>query len=205
MQWWSSWMHRVIALGAPGVGAVVLLHGPALLVSLGMVVSFFVTFAHLARSDDGETTPSSRAICLSIVRTSACVVTVVCCVGLALSFHPAAGLLLVGGLSATTPPVRRRGLSLASLAPPGLVRGAAPATLGANDIKDLTDAELQRAWRHTARVLVRATDPTRRLDLVITRQHLLDEVWTRDRAALEQWVADGARAHDGTSRFFDSA
>jgi hypothetical protein len=198
-------MHRVIALGAPGVGAVVLLHGPTLLVSLVMVASFFVTFAHLARSDDGPAPQSGRAICRSIVRTTACVVTIFCCVGLALSFHPAAGLLLVGGLGATCPPVRQRGLRLAGLAPTDLVRGAGHATLGGSDVKDLTDAELQRAWCHTAHVLRCATDPTRRLSVVIIRQHLLDEVWTRDRAALEQWVADGARAHDGTSPFFDSA
>ena len=198
-------MHRVIALGAPGVGAVVLLHGPTLLVSLAMVVSFFVTFAHLARSDDGETTPSGRAIGLSIVRTSACVVTIACCVGLAGSFHLVAALLLVGGLAVTSPPLQQRAQRLAWLAPDGPSRGAALATPDANLIEDLTDAELQRAWCHTAHVLVRATDPTRRLDLVITRQHLLDEVWTRDRAALEQWVADGARAHDGTSRYFDAS
>jgi len=198
-------MHRVIALGAPGVGAVVLLHGPALLVSLVMVASFFVTFAHLARSDDGEAPPSGRATCRSIARTTACVVTIFCCVGLALSFYPAAGLLLVGGLGATSPPVRERGLRLAGLTPTDLARGAAPATLGANLVEDLTDAELQRAWCHTAHALRCTTDPTRRLRVVITRQHLLDEVWTRDRAALERWVADGARTRDGTSRFFDSA
>jgi hypothetical protein len=200
-------MHRVIALGAPGVGAVVLLHGPTLLVSLAMVASFFVTFAHLARSDDGEAPPSGRAIFRSIVRTTACVVTIFCCVGLALSFHPAAGLLLVAGLGATSPPLRQRGLRglrVARLTPTDLFRGAARTTLGASDIKDLTDAELQRAWCHTAHVLRCATDPTRRLSVVIVRQHLLDEVWTRDRAALEQWVANGARAHDVPSRYFDS-
>jgi hypothetical protein len=196
-------MHRVIALGAPGVGAVVLLHGPTLLVSLVMMASFFVTFAHLARSDDGETTPSGRAVCASIVRTTACVVTIACCVGLAVSLHLAAALLLVGGLTVTSPPVRQRTARLAGLAPTEPGRGAAPATRDAKDIKDLTDAELRHAWCHTAQVLRCASDPTRRLDLVIIRQHLLDEVWTRDRAALERWVANGARAHDGISRYFD--
>jgi hypothetical protein len=196
-------MHRVIALGAPGVGAVVLLRGPTLLVSLVMMVSFFVTFAHLARSDDGGTTSSGRAVCASIVRTTACVVTIVCCVGLAVSFHLAAALLLVGGLTVTSPPLRQRAARLGGLVPNDPSRGAAPTTRDSKGIKDLTDAELQRAWCHTAHVLGCATDPTRRLDLVIIRQHLLDEVWTRDRAALERWVADGARAHDGTSRYFD--
>jgi hypothetical protein len=202
MQRWLSWMHRVIALGAPGVGAVVLLHGPTLVVSLVMIVSFFVTFAHLARSDDGERT-SGRAVFASIVRTTACVVTVLCCVGLAESLHPAAALLLVGGLTVTSPPLRERAARLAGLAPIEPIPGAPPAPRDVNAVKDLTDAELQRAWCHTAYVLRCTTDPTRRLDLVIIRQHLLDEVWTRDRAALERWVADGARAHDRPSRYFD--
>jgi hypothetical protein len=204
MQRWSPWMHRVIGLGAPGVGAVILLRGTTLLVSLVMLALFVVTFAHLARSDDVAAVPRTRALCCSILRVSACVVTIVCCVSLTVSFHPAAGLLLVAGLAATSPPVRQRTARLAVPGSGAPGRGAAAARPELVGIRHFSDAELQHAWCHTSRVLVGATDPTRRLDLVITRQHLLDEVWKRDRAALEQWVADGARAYDGTSRYFDS-
>jgi hypothetical protein len=204
MHGWLSWMHRVIALGAPGVGVVVLLHGPTLVVSLAMLTLFVVTFAHLARSDEGPATPRTRSVCTSIVRISACVVTVVCCASLAVAFHPAAVLLLAAGLAATAPPVRQRTARLAVLAPRGPSRSGAPVPPELVGIKHFTDAELQHAWGHTSHVLGCATDPGRRLDLVVIRQHLLDEVWKRNRTALEQWVADGARAHDGTSRYFDS-
>jgi len=204
MQGWVSWMHRVIALGAPGVGAVVLLHGPTLLVSLVMLAVFVVAFAHLARSADEESTPRTRAMCASIARMSACVVTVACCLSLAVSFHPAAGLLLMVALTATIPPVRLRAARLGVPASTPPSRGAAPVPPDLVGIRHFSDAELQHAWCHTSRVLVGASDRTRRLDLVITRQHRLDEVWKGDRAALEQWVAGGARAHDGTPRYFDS-
>lgn len=46
-------------------------------------------------------------------------------------------------------------------------------------LEHLTDRELHRAWAHTTRTLASMPDLGRRLAIVITRQHLLDELTAR--------------------------
>ncbi|SED12895.1 hypothetical protein SAMN04489844_3733 [Nocardioides exalbidus] len=58
-------------------------------------------------------------------------------------------------------------------------RRRAPGPDSGTGLGRLTDRELVRAWEHTSRYLATDLEPTRRLTLVITRQHLLDELRER--------------------------
>jgi len=67
----------------------------------------------------------------------------------------------------------------------------------------LTDTELCRAWHHTSNALATIAEPSRRLAVVITREHLLNEILRRDRVAVEAWATCGEHARNGHVQYFD--
>ncbi len=68
-------------------------------------------------------------------------------------------------------------------------------------VREMTDAELCHAWRHSFVSLERARGAHRRALVVQTRQLLLDEVEARHPAGLRAWLSSGARAAGGPDRF----
>lgn len=137
-----------------------------------------------------------------------------------LSPHVAAALLASVALGLTAPTLRRRiGLARPGPAPRTPQHRAAPpawadrglsddATAGADDAglaerpaPGLTTAELCRAWRHSFVALRGARTPGERARLAALRQSYLDEIESRDPAAMQAWFASGARAASGPERF----
>lgn len=77
---------------------------------------------------------------------------------------------------------------------------ATPA-VAADDLRDLSDAELCRAWRRSFLALMSAADPAGHEVVVLHRQALLDEMEQRDPAGLQAWLSSGARAASGPERY----
>lgn len=67
----------------------------------------------------------------------------------------------------------------------GSGRAARPTRAVPTGLEHLTDHELHHAWTHTTRTMASMSDPGRRLAVVITRQHLLDELTARGRSRAE--------------------
>lgn len=200
---WSSWVTRTILVGSVGVCAAMLLWGPLHLVVVGVPVSLLVAVAHFLCRGDHEGRARGWTLWRSVLRVSMCVTGLILTVSVTAALSPALGLLVVVTLAATTPPVCRRLRRFRSAGPPEPPGSLELPALLKPPAGLLSDAELCQAWRRSSDELRRTRDAGRRLALVTTRQLLLDEVWTRHRHELEAWVACGARAHDGTQRFFD--
>lgn len=191
---WSSWVTGTTVVGSIGVCAGTLLWGPSRLVALGVPVALVVAVAHFLSRGDHAGRARGPMLWRSIVRVSMCATALLMSLSLIAALSSALCLLALLGLGSTTPPVRKHLQRLGVAQPPE------PQAR----LRSLSDAELCHEWRRSSHHLTRTRDVTRRLELVITRQHLLDEAWTRNRDELEAWVACGARARDGTHRFFDA-
>ena len=68
-------------------------------------------------------------------------------------------------------------------------------------VRQMSDAELCRAWRRSFVALHQARSLRVRALVVQTRQLLLDEVEARYPAGLQAWLGSGARAAGGPDRF----
>lgn len=200
MQRWTSWMTRTTALGALGTCAAAVVWGPWKVAILLAMTSVVTTFTVLVVADD------QRALLrwgtwTRIARIAVCATTLLASVSLVAQLAPALGLLAASAWAVTTPPVLER---LSACTGRGRVVDLPGVRQDPPGPTSLSDEDLCRAWLRTSHDLDTIVDPERRLALVIARQHLLDEVWTRDRKALEEWVACGARAEHGASRrYFD--
>lgn len=201
---WSSWVTRTTLLGSVGVCAALLLWGPLHLAVVGVPVSLLVAVAHFLCRGDHDGRARGWTLWRSVLRVSMCAIGLILTVSVTAALSPALGLLVVLALAATTPPVRGRLLRFRDTRPPEPSKTPESPALLHVPARLLSDAELCQAWRRSSAELGRTRDASGRLALVATRQLLLDEVWTRHRHELETWVACGARAHDGTQRFFDA-
>ncbi|WP_322921705.1 hypothetical protein [Nocardioides renjunii] len=203
MQRWSSWLNGTLALGSVGVCAALVEWGPSRLLAVTIPVTCIVTLAHIMVRVEHRTTGGVLGACVSVVRSSASATSLLLLAYVLASLHLGLGLLLVAGLVVTAPPVRDAVRRRSRLQRVGWNPAAPdPAAVTPSGVAHLTDSELTHAWCHTSRALDGVTHPGRRLALVITRQHLLDEMWARDREALEAWVACGARPADRPPRYF---
>ena len=70
--------------------------------------------------------------------------------------------------------------------------------------RNMSDADLCRAWRRSFVTLQRTRGVVRRAQVVATRQLLLDEVESRYPGGLRAWLASGARAAGGPDRYLGS-
>ena len=201
MTTWSQWLNRTTIVTMAGVSVSVYVDGPRHVIALAVAVTFLVAIAHAVTAETWEARSLAR-MCGSAVRVSICATSVVTCAGLVARWHPGLALATVSALVISMPPVlaavaRRIGRRRQSLDPLTDSGREEPGTLPA-----LSDRELRLAWSATSNALETQTDACRCVAVVVTRQHLLDEIWSRDRVALEAWAAAGA--DDGEERYFDA-
>jgi hypothetical protein len=199
MHRWTRWLTVAATTGALPTCVAFIVWSPSRILSTAAAVTFVVCVGHLVYRSDHRDSTTVAGIVKSTATMSICLTTTVVALRLVADVSAALALLVVLALAVTSPPVRRvleRGTHRLS-------RQQRESTGARTGLEHLTDGELCAAWRRTTQDLSTSRDSARRLSVVITRQHLLDELWRRDRAALDSWVARGARAKDGTSRYFD--
>lgn len=122
--------------------------------------------------------------------------------------HPAVGGRLARNLERDTPAVATSSRAPTTLAEAG--RGVAPpvesrlAQLPAAEVvASLDDEALCQAWRRSFVHLSACRLPSRRLELVSLRQIYLDELGRRHPAAVDSWLASGARAASNPMPFLE--
>lgn len=201
MSTWSRWRNQTTAVTAVGLCVSAYLDGPRHVIALALPVTFLVAIAHAVALESCRPRTIAR-MCSSVVRVALCATSVLACLSLVARWHSGLVMLMLLVLVGSTPPVlsaltRRIGGTAPS-------RGGTPDRVGESGrLPALTDRELRQAWGATSDALEKQTDVCRCAAVVVTRQHLLDEIWSRDRVALEAWVAAGA--DDGTVRYFDAS
>jgi hypothetical protein len=87
--------------------------------------------------------------------------------------------------------------------PPAVDDEAEPGSVDVTDemVRQMSDAALCHAWRHSFVALQKARGPRVRAMVVQTRQLLLDELDRRYPSGLQAWLGSGARAAGGPDRF----
>jgi hypothetical protein len=83
--------------------------------------------------------------------------------------------------------------------------GPAPELPSAATVRGLDDEALCRAWRCSFVQLSATSLPTRRMEIVALRQLYLDELARRHPAAVQRWLASGARAASNPMPFVEQA
>lgn len=76
-----------------------------------------------------------------------------------------------------------------------------PLDVTSTAVREMTDAELCREWRHSFVTLQAARLPHELARVVAQRQVYLDEMERRSPTALQAWLESGARAAGGPDRF----
>lgn len=121
--------------------------------------------------------------------------------------HPAVGGRLARGLE-TEPPGVTTGRAPTTLVDAGrVVDSSAEGRLAqlpeADVVGKLDDEALCQAWRRSFVHLAACRLPSRRLEVVSLRQVYLDELGRRHPAAVESWLASGARAASNPMPFLE--
>ena len=212
VQRWSRWMSAWTALSLPGLCLAVIAWGPGTMVALAAVLSVPLGLTLLLLKYDQkqrQTHPTGAAWASRFVL---CVVSLLISMAGIAATVPGLALLVALVSIATTPPVldrRRRVLGQVNSPhrppTPEATNGERPAPRQprAETARTMTDRQLCQAWRRSYWTLKDARDPIEKLRLVEQRTRFLDELEARNAAALEAWLASGARACDGPDKFFN--
>lgn len=213
---WSRWMNAWTTLSLPGVGVALLAWGPATVLGSAATVAVPLTMIVflLVHGRDQWSGPTTKVNFRWLGRVVLCVVTlIVSSAALFALFAPLAPLWVLAVIISCPPAfdLARRMLGRTAPDAPRLVpveplipRGSSlPPGVLAQTARTMTEAELCRAWRRTFWTLKEAASPAEKLCIVDQRHCLLDELETRNAAAVQAWLAsDKARACGGLEHFF---
>lgn len=213
---WSAWVNSWTLVSLPGACAAVLVWGVGATVGMAAVVALPLTLVlvlcGLDRGRwDGETTGVGGRGWIG--RVVLCAVAIVLGLNTAGMIAPGLALLIALGALGTAPPAVARWRTLLSAADPHQIQRPSAhvvvpqiasqtlETSSAAVARLMSDVELCRAWRRSYWRLREAPHADDKLDVVIQRQCLLDELEARHSAALHTWFASGGRASGSPERF----
>jgi hypothetical protein len=216
-QLWSSWLNRWTLFGLPGACAAVLGWGWGATLAIAASVAIPLTLILLLIGLDGgrwDGAASGRRGPGRIGRVVLCGVALALLLNAAGTVAPGLALLIAVAALGTAPPIVVTWRRLLTGAEPPHVHSPPTAETGPQraahprlemssrtTLRSTSDAELCRAWQHSFWCLREATRAEDKVDIVVQRQRLLDELEERHAPQLQSWLASGGRAHDSPHRF----
>ena len=195
--WLQFW---VLLLLAPACFALATM--PMTMAAVAITLSFGLPFGiWLALNAHSASALRARAVSAVRFAAGACVT----CLGLfgTFAFSVALGCAALAAYVVTVGLMAARG-GTRSTARPALTAAPThetPTVVTLDNVREMTDAELCHAWRHSFVALQQASGVHLRAMVVQTRQWLLDEVDARHPEGLRAWLTSGAQAAGGPDRF----
>lgn len=211
---WSRWLQAWTLLSLPGVAVATVISSQATLLGLVLVVAPVGLVLAMVEHDrrSGTLGYDARAAARWHVRVALCAATLtVSTVAIGRSIPGWTFLVVVLAIATSPPATARWGRAWGRTPEPTLHPSASgkPSPLTpagvAGEAREMSDAELCRAWRGSYWALREAPNAAITLAVVNERQCLLDELETRNPHAVTAWLASGARPAGGPEKFMDGS